>query len=107
MGLTEEAADTLARAVAIPDILEYADVAHQAILAWLRSLPDEALDEQPDVPARLARYPVYLRAHGVAEVPWMYQQPAVWRCLAPGLGHARDHLAEIDLLKRQTRARKG
>ena len=39
------------------------------------------------------------------EVPWMFQHPQVWRCLMPALGHARDHLAEMDLLKQQRRAR--
>ena len=37
------------------------------------------------------------------EVPWMFQRPQVWRCLMPALGHARDHLAEMDLLKQQRR----
>jgi hypothetical protein len=40
-----------------------------------------------------------------AEVPWMYEPLPLWRCLAPAVGHNRDHLAEIDLLKRQLRAR--
>ena len=63
------------------------------------------LDAQPDVPTRLARHPVYLSDAMREEVPWMYQQPPVWRCLSPGLGHAREHLALIELLKHQLRAR--
>ena len=104
VGLSEEQADELARALVLADVLEYADAAHQAILAWLRSIPDEELAREPDVPAQLKRYPVYLEPAMREEVPWMYQRPRVWRCLAPALGHARDHLAEADLLKRQRRA---
>ena len=107
VGLSREEADALARELALADILAYADAVHAAILEWLRELPDEALDAQPDVPAHLARYPVYLEPAMRAEVPWMFQRPPVWRCLAPAIGHDRDHLAEIDLLKRQARARHG
>lgn len=107
VGLSREEADALAHEVALADILAYADAVHAAILEWLRELPDEALDAQPDVPAHLARYPVYLEPAMRAEVPWMFQRPPVWRCLAPAIGHDRDHLAEIDLLKRQARARHG
>ena len=106
VGLSRDEADDLARALAKADILAYADAVHAAILAWLRALPDDdVLDTQPDVPAHLARYPVYLEPAMREEVPWMFQQPPVWRCLAPAIGHDRDHLAEMDLLKRQLRTR--
>jgi hypothetical protein len=105
VGISEEQADALARAVALADVLAYADATHQSVLAWLRALPDDALESQPDVPAHLARYPVYMEPAMRAEVPWMFEQPPLWRCLAPAIGHNRDHLAEIDLLKRQLRAR--
>jgi hypothetical protein len=107
VGMTEAQADALARALAIADVLEYADATNQTVLAWLRTLPDDALESQPDVPAHLARYPVYLEPAMRAEVPWMYQRPPLWRCLAPAIGHNRDHLAGIDLLKRQLRPRQG
>jgi hypothetical protein len=107
VGLTLAQADELARSLALADILAYADAVHQGILAWLGTLTDEALDEQPDMPARLARYPVYLEPAMRTEVPWMLQRPPVWRCLSPAYNHDRDHLAEMDLLKRQLRARKG
>jgi hypothetical protein len=93
-GVTGAQADALAHGLALADLLEYADATHQSVLAWLR-----------DLPARLARYPVYLETAMRAEVPWMFQQPPLWRCLAPAIGHNRDHLAQIDLLKRQLRAR--
>jgi hypothetical protein len=81
-----------------------ADAVHQAILVWLRSIPDEDLSREPDVPAQLERYAAYLEPAMLEEVPWMFQRPQVWRCLAPGLGHVRDHLAQADLLKRHLRA---
>jgi hypothetical protein len=106
VGLSQTQADEVARGLALADVLAYADALHQEILTWLDTLPDETLDSQPDVPGHLARYPIYLEEPEMRrEVPWMYQNPPMWRCLAPAIGHNRDHLAEIDLLKRQWRAR--
>lgn len=104
VGYTRDRADALARGLALPDILAYADTVHQEILRWLDALPDEALDGEPDVPSHLARYPVYLEQAMRDEVPWMFERPRVWRCLGPAMGHARDHLAQMELLKEQARA---
>lgn len=106
VGLTESQADEMARDLALADILAYADTAHQTIVSWLGEQSDNDLEHHPDVPAHLARYPIYLETAMREEVPWMFLRPPVWRCLAPALGHVRDHLAEIDLLKRQLRSRK-
>lgn len=106
VGLTESQADEMARDLALADILAYADTAHQTIVSWFGEQSDNDLEHHPDVPAHLARYPIYLETAMREEVPWMFLRPPVWRCLAPALGHVRDHLAEIDLLKRQLRARK-
>src|SRR5262249_14343806 len=105
VGLTEAQADSLARSLAAADILDYADAVHQTILTWLRTLPDEELERRPDVPAPPPRYPVYLEPAMCEEVPWMFERPPLWRCLGPAIGHVRDHLAEVYLLKRQLRAR--
>lgn len=104
VGFTREQADELAHAVTLADIMEYAGAVHQQILSWLSAASDDALDEQPDVPAHLERYPVYLQPAMRAEVPWMFQQPPVWRCLAPANAHNRDHLAQMELMKARLRA---
>jgi hypothetical protein len=39
-------------------------------------------------------------------VPWMFEKPTVFRCLSPAIGHNRDHLAVLDLLKQQLRPRR-
>ncbi|MFI5273441.1 MAG: DinB family protein [Ktedonobacterales bacterium] len=110
VGMTQAEADTLAHTLAhtlaLGDLLAYADAVHRTSLDWLAALPDEALDTQPDVPAHLARYPIYLEAPMREEVPWMFEHPPLWRCFAPAIGHNRDHLAEMDLLKRQMRAQR-
>jgi DinB superfamily len=105
VGMTEAEADTLARSIALPNLLAYADTVHQTIVTWLATLSDDDLDAQPDVPAHIARHSSYLSDVMRAEVPWMYQQPPMWRCLSPGLGHVREHLAQIELLKHQLRLR--
>ncbi len=106
VGLTEAQADELARNLALADILEYADATHAEIIHWLSEQSDDALDQRPDVPEHLARYPVYLEPAMRAEVPWMFEQPPVWRCLAPANAHVRDHLVVMDLIKQQMRARR-
>jgi hypothetical protein len=107
VGMTEPQADALAHRLRLEDLLAYADATHAAIFQWLgEQADDEALEHQPDVPAHLARYPVYLELAMREEVPWMFEQPPVWRCLAPANGHVRDHLAVMDLLKQQWRARR-
>ncbi len=103
VGASQEQADELARSIALADVLEYADAVHETMIGWLRSISDEDLDQHPDALAHLARYPIYLEPAMRAEVPWMFERPPLWRCLAPGIGHIRDHLAEMDLLKRQLR----
>ena len=105
VGLSEAEADDLARNLAAADVLAYADAVHQTILTWLSASGDEDLSREPDVPVHLQRYPIYLEPAMREEVPWMFQHPQVWRCLAPALGHARDHLAKVELLKLQLRAR--
>lgn len=105
VGLTEAQADELAHTLALADILAYADAVHQEIMNWLDTVPDEALDAQSDIITNLARYPIYLESAMREEVPWMYERPPVWRCMAPATAHVRDHLAVMGLLKRQMRAR--
>jgi hypothetical protein len=105
VGLSPSQADELAHKLALHDLIAYADTAHQAIITWLRATPDEGLSRAPDVLQHLARYPVYLGQAMRDEVPWMFEGPQVWRCLAPALGHVRDHLAEMDLVKCQMRAK--
>jgi hypothetical protein len=106
VGMTQAQADALAYEVRLADVLAYADATHAAILEWLgEQAADEALEHRPDVPAHLARYPVYLEPAMREEVPWMFEQPPVWRCLAPANGHVRDHLAVMDLLKQHGRDR--
>jgi hypothetical protein len=104
VGLSEAQADDLAHRVALDEVLEYADTTRQAILGWLRTVSDNELSRTSDVPKHLTRYPIYLEQAMRDEVPWMFERPQIWRCLTPALGHVRDHLAEMDLLKRQMRA---
>jgi hypothetical protein len=106
VGMTEAQADTLAQQLRLADLLAYADATHAAIVSWLgEQTVDDVLEQQPDIPAHLARYPVYLEPAMREEVPWMFEQAPVWRCLAPANGHVRDHLAAMDLLKQQARTR--
>jgi hypothetical protein len=104
VGLSQTQADNLAQDVALPDLMAYADNAHQAILAWLSDTSDEELGRVPDVPRHLTRYPVYLEQAMRDEVPWMFDHPPAWRCLAPALGHVRDHLAQMELVKLHLRS---
>ena len=100
IGLTSDEADALAFHIQKHDVLAYADAVHREILAWLATIDDALLDTTPDIAQHYAAHPEYQTAAMVEEVPWLATNPPMWRCLAPGIGHVRDHLAEIDLAKR-------
>ncbi len=99
VGMSRQEADRLAHQVAKAEVIMYADAVHAALVNWLASIDDWVLDETPDVQAHYRAHPEYLTPAMQAEVPWTAERPSVWRCLMPGLGHVRDHLAEIKLLK--------
>ncbi|HEY7350778.1 MAG TPA: DinB family protein [Ktedonobacterales bacterium] len=100
VGMTQLEADQLAHQVTKGDVIAYGDAVHVRLLTWLSALDEQTLDEMPDVLAHYQTHPEYLTPAMQAEVPWVTEHPSVWRCLMPGLGHVRDHLAEADLLKR-------
>lgn len=100
VGMTRQEADQLAQAVTKTDVITYADAVHTTLINWLASMNDLTLDETPDIQAHYQAHPEYLTPAMQAEVPWVSEHPSVWRCLMPGLGHVRDHLAEMSLLKR-------
>ena len=100
VGMTRDEADALAFEVRKGDVLAYADAVHREILVWLATIDDALLDEPPNIARHYAIHPEYQTPAMIAEVPWLAANPPLWRCLAPGIGHVRDHLAEIDLAKR-------
>ena len=100
VGMTRQEADQIAHEVTKADVIAYADAVHMTLLDWLASISDLTLDETPDILAHYQAHPEYLTPAMRAEVPWTLEHPSVWRCLMPGLGHVRDHLAEMSLLKR-------
>ncbi len=100
VGMTRPEADGLAHQVTKADVLLYADTVHASLLAWLSATDELVFDGAPDIQAHYQAHPEYRTPAMQAEVPWIAEQPSVWRCLMPALGHARDHLAEVGLLKR-------
>jgi hypothetical protein len=104
-GVSQEQADALARSLRLTDLLSYADATHQACLAFLETLSDEALDGAPDVLTHLAREPLYLSDSMRREMPWVFEHPPLWRCFNPIVPHGGEHLAQIELLKDQLRLR--
>jgi hypothetical protein len=103
--VSQEQADALARSLRLTDLLSYADATHQACLAFLETLSDEALDGAPDVLTHLESEPFYLSDTMRREVPWVFEQPPLWRCFNPIVPHGTEHLAQIELLKDQLRLR--
>ena len=107
VGMILQEADQLAHQVTKADVVLYADAVHTALVEWVASMNDLVLDETPDILAHYQAHPEYLTPAMRAEVPWTLEHPSVWRCLMPGLGHVRDHLVEISLLKRFWRRQEG
>lgn len=108
VGLSQEQADQLAHALHRADILAYADAVHARILAWLGAISDDELEHVPDVTARIAPYAVYQEPALRETAPWVFENAPIWAFLTRAcIGHARGHLAEVDLLKRQLRRQAG
>jgi|SRR5579883_3013983 hypothetical protein len=105
VGMTQPEADRLAREVTKADVLLYANAVHTKLVAWLSTINEVVLDTTPDILAHYQAHPEYLTPAMQAEVPWIANHPSVWRCLMPALGHVRDHLAEVNLLKHLWRRR--
>jgi hypothetical protein len=103
VGMTRQEADRLAHEVTKADVSLYANTVHARLLAWLSTIDELVLDGTPNILAHYQAHPEYLTPAMQAEVPWTAEHPSVWRCLMPGLGHVRDHLAEVGLLKRHWR----
>lgn len=100
VGMTVEEADDLASHVRKAEVLSYTDAITQEILVWLATFDDDLLDLSPDITEHYSVHPEYRTPAMMEETPWVATNPPRWRCLAPAIGHARDHLAEIDLGKR-------
>jgi hypothetical protein len=106
VGMSRQEADRLAQQLVKADVILYADAVHQVLMDWLATVDEAVLDETPDVPAHYPGHPEYLTPAMLEEAPWVAEQPSVYRCLGPALGHVRDHLAELALLKRHWRERR-
>ena len=57
------------------------------------------------LPTHIKRHPPYLSDAMREEVPWMYQQPPMWRCLNPGLVTRANTSPRLNCSRLQLRAR--
>jgi hypothetical protein len=101
--MSRQEADQLAYQLVKADVILYADAVHQVLMDWLAIVDEAVLDETADVAAHHVGHPEYLTPAMLAEAPWLAERPSVYRCLGPAFGHVRDHLVELDLLKRHRR----
>jgi hypothetical protein len=95
LDISLEAADAIARTTERVVVLEYADVVHKEITAWLHGLDEGDLDRVPDIQSHIAALPEY-QTKAVEEA--IFDKP-VWYVLGPCLGHIRGHLGEVMTLK--------
>jgi hypothetical protein len=103
-GFTPEEVAQLASGLVLADVLDYADAVHHTTLDWLSALRDDDLDTIPAMEAHEAAYPEYQRPAFRAEVAGLEGKP-VWRFVAgPCVGHTREHLGEVGILKQALRA---
>ena len=102
-GFTLEQANEVGRLVSRADVLTYADTVHSVIQSWLSTLSDDDLDTVPDMEAHMATYPAYQHSGFRAEIADLLGQP-IWKLLSgPCSGHMREHLGELNVLKRTLR----
>jgi hypothetical protein len=104
-GSTREQADDVALRVEPAMVLAYADALESDATAWLRAVDDTALAAPIDLAARLGDWPVELLMALRAFAPGLFTRLPAWQYITSlAIGHNRDHLAEIDLVKRHARA---
>jgi hypothetical protein len=104
-GMSLDAADAIAAAVAPNDVLAYADAVLEAASRLLDTLTEAALDAVPNTREHGTRLPRHQTPGYLAEVDDMYDLP-VWRLLAgPCFGHVREHVGEMRLALQILRAR--
>jgi hypothetical protein len=93
-GMSFEDAGAIAAACTRDDVLAYAADVHEATMAFLDTLDDDALDVVPDTHGHNALVPDKTAAY-LDEIDRMYDWP-VWRTLAgPCYGHMRGHVEEL------------
>jgi DinB superfamily len=105
-GISLDEADAVARAVAVGDVLAYADAVLAETLDWLRGVTEADLGRVPDNRAHLARHPAYRTDQYQAEVRSMWSQ-TLGEVVALDAGHGRAHLGEAVLVKELARRHQG
>jgi hypothetical protein len=104
VGSTLAEADQLACSIRHTDVIDYADAVHQAIQRWLSTLTDADLDTLPDLLAHIEQAVVLDQHPILQETAHDWTGRPTWRMLTGTcLAHPREHLAELDLLKRLLR----
>lgn len=108
-GFERDEAVHVARTVALPELLEYADDVHRRATEWLTGMGEEYLDLIPDVAAHDAPYPEYQTEGFRAEMDGGPEHDdavedrgglPVWIFLTSvAVTHLHRHLGEVDLLK--------
>jgi DinB superfamily len=103
VGISLDDADEIARSIKRMDVLEYADVVHQEIAAWLGERSESDLDQILDIRQRLTAFPEYQTPGFVEEVAGLYDQP-IWSLLMrPCIEHIHRHLGELEVMKHISR----
>jgi hypothetical protein len=99
IGITLDESDELARFIHCPDVMAYADEVHQTILAWLKEISEEELDQVPDARARLQAFPEYQTPGYLEEVDNLLDLPVWGLLIRPCMGHVHRHLGELEITK--------
>jgi hypothetical protein len=88
-------------------VLAYADAINDELRGWLRTISDDDLDAVPPFEARQNAIAAYCTPAHWKETAHLVDLP-IWRLVAgPGRAHARDHVAEAEVLLQLLRAQPG
>ena len=87
------------------DVLEYANTVHQEISTWLKELDEGDLDQIPNIPQHLSRYPEYQTPGFIEEASGLFDQPIWSQLMRPCIGHIHRHLGELEVVKNILRTR--
>ena len=99
IGITLDQADEIARTTRRDNVLNYADVVHQTISAWLAEIGEEDLDQVPDAKERLMAFPECQTPTYIADVNNLYGLPVWGLLMRPCMVHIHRHLGELEITK--------
>ncbi len=98
-GFRESEVEMLCRAADVEALDAYWQAVRRATAEWLATLPMAALDEVPDLDARLQRLPAIVPPEATWLLDFWRGRPVTWFVRFPLINHGYLHLGEMQAIR--------